>query len=435
MIPAANARTTPFLVGCCLVQIAAGIYFFSSLATNGYLPAPFIYDKSDTFMDLFSPMFWADHSGRYTIWGSFYPPINFLFLKAARWLLFDQYRDTDAFSLRDYAQPLIPYVLAAFVAATMFVFRSDLWRGFTGMQKLLLIVTCILSPPVLFTIERGNLIVFALGFFALALAKQGWTRAFAIGVLINIKPYFAVFLIFFALTQRPRELIACTVMAGVIFLATGVVLDENFLVMIQNLFQFSQDDVFSAREVLSLPSSVSVFSYVLRTYFSQGGSFSSVDLNIATMISMIEWVKWVTLGVLLLSVGLAGRRLPEDITLAAATILISNLGVSVGGYSFIFYIPLIPIFLRMAYWKICLICIALILLPLDIISLRTDNIGEQFSYLSGTMVSVDWQLSLGSVVRPLANFVLLLVVSFEVFKRYAWLPRRSSRLVQASVPG
>ncbi len=375
-------------------------------------------------MDLFNPMFWADDSGRYTTWGSVYPPLNFLFLKSARWLLFGDLRQADGFALRDIARPMIPWILLAYGAATLFIFRQDLWRGFTDFQKALLFVACTLSPPMLFTIERGNLIIFALGFLALAFARPGWARAFAIGVLINIKPYFALYLVALALTRRPKELVACTMVAGVIFLFSGIVLDDRFLTFIPNILQFSQENVlFSAREILSLPSSISAFTYVLQTYFSQGGTLSVAGIGIETMISLIEAAKWIGIAGLFSSLALAGRHIPEDFALAAMTVAITNLGVWVGGYSFIFYFVLIPIFLRMAYWKLYLVLITLILLPIDVITILRDNIGDQYAYLSGATVSVDWQLGLGAIARPAVNFCMLLAISFEVFSKYARWPR------------
>ena len=419
-----SEKTTRSLLACCIIQIAACIYLWSSFAENGYLPSPFIYDKSDTFMDLFHPMYWADEPGRYTDWGSVYPPLNFLFLRGVRWLWFGLIHESDAFTLRDSASPFISSMVIAYAAALLFAFRHDLWRGFTAIQKALLVIICLLSPPMLFTIERGNLIIFVLGFLALALAKPGWTRIFAIGILINIKPYFALYLVAFAISQKPKELICCTLMAGVIFLLSGIVLDEHFLEFVWNILQFSQDqNLFSGREALSLPSSVSAFAYVLRTYIAQGGTLSVGDLDINSIIGLIESAKWLTLIAAFFSLALAGHRLPTELMLAATTVAITNLGIWVGGYSFILYVCLIPIFWRLTYHKIYLACVFLIFMPIDVISLLRDNIGNHYAYISDATVSVDWDLGLGVLLRPIVNFCLLLTISLEIFKNYAPSPR------------
>jgi hypothetical protein len=424
-----SERTTRILFACCIIQIAGCIYFWVSFAENGYLPSPFVYDKADTFMDFFHSMYWADEPGRYTNWGSVYPPLNFLFLKGARWLLFGQTLESDAFILRDSAKPLILYIVAAFAASLLFVFRHDLWRGFMATQKTLLFITCLLSPPLLFTIERGNLIIFALGFLALALAKPGLMRAFAIGMLINIKPYFALYLVAFAISQRPKELVAGTMMAGAIFLISGIMLDEHFLEFIRNLLQFSQDpNLFSPRELLGLPSSVSAFKYVLGLYLYSGAAGPSIaGFDIRAIMTLIESIKWLAIVAAFLSLWLGGRRIPVETTLAATTIAITNFGVWAGGYSFIFYICLIPILCRLTYYKIYLACLFLILMPIDVITLYTEDLGTRYSYLSGSTVHVVFQVSLGTFLRPSVNFGLLLMISFEIFKNYVLSPQELLR--------
>jgi hypothetical protein len=415
-----SKETTRVLFACCIIQIAGFIYYWLFFTENGYLPSPFVYDKADTFMDFFHTMYWADEPGRYTDWNSVYPPLNFLFQKGVRWLLFGQVHESDAFTLRASATHLVPYIVAGFVASLLFVFRHDLWRSFTASQKALLFVICLLSPPLLFTIERGNLIIFALGFLALALARPGMMRAFAIGMLINIKPYFALYLITLAVSQRPKELISCTLMAGAIFLISGIMLDQHFLEFIRNLLQFSQDpNLFSPRELLGLPSSGSAFSYVLGLFLYSGGNASIHGVGVGSIIALIESIKWLAILAALFSLGLGGRRIPVEMTLAATTIAITNLGVWVGGYSFILYICLIPIFCRLTYSKIYLTCVFLILMPVDVIALFVEDLGNRYVYLSGATVPVDFQLSLGALLRPVVNFGLLLVISFEIFKNYA----------------
>jgi hypothetical protein len=239
-------------------------------------------------------------------------------------------------------------------------------------------------------------------------------------MLINIKPYFALYLVAFAISQRPRELISCTMMAGAIFLLSGILLDEHFLEFIQNLFQFSQDlNLFSPRELLGLPSSVSAFTQVLRMYLFSGGSPSLAGLYIGSIIALAESIKWLAILATFLSLGLGGRRIPIEITLAVTTIAITNLGVWVGGYSFILYVCLIPILCRLTYSKIYLACVFLIFMPIDVITLFSESLGNRYSYLSDATVPVNFQVSLAAFLRPIVNFCLLLTISFDIFGNYA----------------
>jgi hypothetical protein len=431
-----SERTTRLLFVCCILQITGCIYYWSSFAENGYLPSPFVYDKADTFMDFFHTMYWADQPGRYTDWGSVYPPINFIFLKAARWLLFGHVDDSDAFTVRDTAQSLIPYIIAGFAAAALFVFQHSLWRGFTAVQKALFFVVYLLSPPVLFTIERGNLIILAPVFLALALGNPDWRRTFAIGMLINLKPYFVLYLVALAISRRPKEFVSCAMMAGAIFLLSGILLDEHFLEFVQNLFQFSQDqNLFSPREVLGLPSSVSAFTHVLRMYLYSGANASIRGVEITSMISAVESVKWLAILAAFLSLVFGGLRIPIETTLAATTIAITNVGVSVGGYSFILYVCLIPIFCRLTYSKIYLACVFLIFMPIDVITLYIEDLGNHYAYLSDATVPVVFQMTLGAFLRPVINFGLLLMISFEIFKNYARSPRELLAIFRSAIRG
>lgn len=435
MSGAARHRRTMIVAGCCAIQISGALYFWRSFAINGYLPTPFIYDKADTFMDFFHPLFWADDDGRYTVWGSVYPPLNFLFLKCVRWLLVGDRQFMDAFALRDYAQHAWIYIVVAYLVASALAVRPELWRGFTSLERGLVSMIGALSSPMLFAVERGNLIVFSLPFLALALAKSDWKSAGAIGVLINIKPYFAIFLLVFALGRRWNELAGATLAAGFIFLLSGVVLDLHFLTFFENLFQFSQDVLFSGRELLSMPSSVSAFAEVLRTYYGQGGNFYFENIDMLTIANVINFSKWVTCAAALLCLGLTYRSQSIDDAMAVATVVITNLGIWVGGYSLILYIVAAPIFLRMRFGAIYGLLVLLILSPLDIVTVMTDKIGPQFAYLSGTQLDITWQLGIGSVLRPLLNFGLLLTLIFEMLLMYTKLPETFSRRLKPQPGG
>ena len=406
------------LVGCCAIQIAGALYYWSAFVKNGYLPSPFINDKADTFMDFFHPLFWAGDGSPYTVWGSVYPPVNFLFLKGALWFLVGDMRFLDAFALRESAQSAWVYLVFVYLIVAAFAFRPDLWRGFTNFERFLAYLIAALSSPMLFALERGNLIVFSLPFLALALAKSDWKRAGAIGMLINIKPYFAFFLLTFAVTRRLDQLGASTLVAGLIFLISGVILDLHFLAFFENLLQFSRDAAFSGRELLSMPSSISAFAQVLRTHYGQGGNFFFENIDALMVADAVEFIKWFACATTILCLAMAWRSLSVEEALAVSTVVITNLGVWVGGYSLILYIVVVPIFLRMRFRWIYLGLVVLILSPLDAITITAENIGPQFAYLSGAQLDIIWQLSFGAVLRPVLNFGLLFALTLEMLLMY-----------------
>jgi hypothetical protein len=58
-------------------------------------------------------------------------------------------------------------------------------------------------------------------------------------------------------------------------------------------------------------------------------------------------------------------------------------------------------------------------MPIDVITLNNENLGDHYAYLSDATVPVIWQLSLGAFLRPAVNFGLLLIISFDILENYA----------------
>lgn len=416
---------TVLLALLCLLQVAAVVGYWQFSEQNGYLPTPFVYDKADTFMDFFHVLYWADHPGRYTDWGSVYPPINFLLMQAVKWVAIGPTDFGDGFEMRAYAGAAIWVLVAIYAAVPLWLVSTGAWRGLTPLQRLLAFVFIVLSPPLLFGLERGNIIVLALGFVALAMARPGWTRIVAIAILINIKPYFALLLLTYVVTGRFAHFVAAVVAAGAIFLASGLLLDPNFLLFLKNLLNFSQADVlFSGREVLALPSSVAAFAYALNVVYLEGGRFEIAGIGLQHLANGVMVVNYAVLAAALGALVLAGRRMDEAAIIAVILVATSNLGVWIGGYSLIMYPALIPVFLTMRHRWFYIGAVVALLMPLDAIVIAAEVIGFQQAYLSGTRLEVIWQLGLGGVVRPTLNFALLLVLTVEMVAGLEFLRRR-----------
>jgi hypothetical protein len=388
---------------------------------TGYLPAPFSYDKSDTYMDLFHPMFWSDNSELYTTWGSVYPPLNFLLLKAVKWLIFGNQQFSDAFELRSEAGRYPIWLFLTYLAIPLMVIRTSPWRDFSASEKLPIYFAIVLASPMLFTLERANLILLVLPILAIGLATAGTLCCVAIAILINIKPYFAIFIVTFLLARHFEDAFIICLTAGAIFLGAGIFVDSEFLTFLSNVLNFSQnEELFSAREVLSLPATISSYAHALRTFYAQGGNLRFFDLDGRQLAALLEATKWIVLAAALGALVL-GRRIPVSVVQLVSIAIVTNLGTWVGGYAIIFYIAAIPMLLHMKYRWFYIPVVLTMLAPLDVVSLLTQNIGDQSSYLAGRVVSVDWDLGLGAVLRPSLNLGLLAVISWEVFERYVWL--------------
>ena len=401
-----------------LVNTAGFFYYLYYLVENGYLPSPFLYDKTDTFMDLFNTMYWAFEDGRYSEWGSVYPPLGFLMLRLVNFI-FGGSRFGSASYMRDHSIIIIYAFELIYLISPVFVLRTKCWKEFLWNEKILIYFVMILSTPMLFALERGNLIVLAPIFLALALSNIGFVRALSIALLINIKPYFFLLLIYYLVRKNWKGFITCSAFSGLIFLITGLALDNHFLYFFLNLLNFSQDNsLFSLREVMSMPSSISAFTYILKN--PTGILLASHYLGqsiISNLPFLIEVSKWSILGFAIATL-ILGSNLFRDVEVFCLLIVfITNLGVWVGGYSFIFYISLVPIFLSLSNKRIYIVILFIIAMPLDVISLMQNSIGNYYSYLTDSIHMTNWSFGLGSIFRPISNLLLLLILSCELFSR------------------
>lgn len=204
-------------------------------------------------------------------------------------------------------------------------------------------------------------------------------------------------------------------MCGMIFTLFGLLLDNNFLIFFKNIFNFSQEEgLFSLREVMAMPSSISAFSYVLK--HPDGAMFASGLLTqekIALIVYTIEAAKWSVLAIALIALFTKSKLIRDAEIFALLSVVISNLGIWVGGYTFILYVALIPILIKMNARWLYIGLISLMAIPLDIIPLLGDFIGRQYSYLANQRIEIFWTMGLGSVIRPIANLILLLSLSYE----------------------
>jgi len=206
-------------------------YYLYYLFSHGYLPAPFVLDKNDTFMDFYNPLFWVIKDGFYTSFNSVYPALNYFLLKIfALGISPDQI--SNPFQLRsDF--PILGLIISfIYVLIIWVVVNIGEWRKVNFSHKSLIFFACVLSVPVLFGLERGNLIFLALLFLALYLnASNPWLKAIFLGLLINVKPYFAILLIQYLNIHHfnKGELIRSMLITAAIFFVSGLFAGINFI--------------------------------------------------------------------------------------------------------------------------------------------------------------------------------------------------------------
>lgn len=234
--PAARQVAEIVLTLLVVAGFANTIYRFRQ---DGWMPLPYVADVNDTFMDWFNTAYWAHHPGTYDVWGSVYPPLSFIFLRLfgiASCYTRDPFyaRHCDTFGI---GAILGWYALAIVVAYRAFRVADRSTSTVRG-------VTFALSMPMLFLLERGNLIIPCMTCFIIAhggVTRAGWVRALAAGLTINFKPYLVLPTLAWAVKREWRLLELAAVATLAVFCLTYALLGDGSPVqLLQNTIYFAQ---------------------------------------------------------------------------------------------------------------------------------------------------------------------------------------------------
>ncbi|MDB5618798.1 hypothetical protein [Tardiphaga sp.] len=420
ILPTTAIKLNRLLILALGLQIYWVFDAWSFYLQNGYLPAPFIYNKFDVFMDVYNPLWWSSTS-KYTDWGSVYPPINFPLLDLIGLATYGNTTFAEASEMRDASLAPAFVVMITAGAATILTVCHRQWSILPWRTRGLIAAVAVLSPPILFSIERANLIVLGLLCVPFFFGKRPASRALALALAINLKPYFALLLLEYLLTSNQRGFLLATALAGSIFIFTGLACDADFLLFLENLTSFSQsvETTFSGRELVAFPSSISAFAAVIEVAL-QSPNFSILPADLMLLAARgIELTKFIAIAAFLATIVVARRSLTSDQVNAALIALIINLGVWVGGYSQIFYLACIPALMSMRLRWFYLAIVLLIFLPLDLVILNATPIGYMISFLSRDVHPVVWQMGLGSFARPVLNLFFVMGLTTE-FAAIVW---------------
>jgi hypothetical protein len=169
----------------------------------------------------------------------------------------------------------------------------------------------------------------------------------------------------------------------------------------------------SMKEVMAMPSSIAAYSYVFNNEIIQHTKYGYF-FNLHALATLIYAINWFVISWVLVAVYHKQKRLNDTQIFAILLVVVSNLGVWVGGWSLIFYITLLPVFLTMRFRNIYIVILLLLFVPLDFVPLVKVTIGEQYSYLTDSIVVVHWTLGIGSVLKPILNFILMVTLLYEI---------------------
>lgn len=385
-----------------LASVAWVVWFYLA---HHYLPQPFIFDAFDTFMDWFNTAYWANRSGAYPVWHTVYPPLSFVFL--------------DVFSIDScYTTPSIARDCDWLGKATILFFYAlgsalacvTFWRAdrATAIPRG---VAFALGFPLLFCLDRGNLILVCLAPFIIAygdIAVAPFWRWLSIAITINFKPYLVLPSLALGVKREWRSLEAAGLLTVAVYLVT--------------LMVFGSGDPFTMYENTGIWVTFTSGQFWEQSYFSTTYAtlllIRTSPFPILTFVSseVVETALWVIpllirSGQFVAVAALAAVWLqPRAVPLARVAALFVGAHLitqSPGGYTLVFLIFLV--FLepqRRLGPGIALACCYLLSLSYDHV-LASVISGNAVSWLSGQAVSVNFGLAVGQFVRP--GLVLIVV--------------------------
>lgn len=388
-----------FEVLACLI-ILIGVYdLYRQFDYNGYLPAPFVFDVNDTFMDWFNTAYWAHRGGAYEVWNSIYAPISFVLTG----LLGDpRCYENSPFDARDcdtigIAVLLLTYVTCVAVSALAF-YRND--RTTWVMRS----IGIGLGGPMLFALERGNTIMLAYIAFVLlygGFLKRGSSIALAAAFLINMKSYLLLPVLGLATQRRWRLLELCGIATIVMYLASLAWVGEGTPFQIaydlQVWFKMRAGAIWD--ELLYTTTYKPYLLFDERGYPIRDFVWQQV-VDIATMFIKAELI--LSRGLALLTIAVAWFY-PKQIPLrrvAMLALMQGFLGQNPGGYAIAFVVFLVFMEKEKSFaTMLAIVCCYLVSIPTDI-NLTVFYQYERVSWLSGRMVDSAYALPLGALIRP-----------------------------------
>ncbi len=352
-------------------------------------------------MDLYTPAFWANHADAYDRWGSLYPPLSFVYLKLTS--LGGCYSVDDLTGRScDWLSRLV--LFAFFLGNIALVYRT--YRLSDPRTALPRAVAVSLGLPMLYALERGNLLIVCFTCFVLGygdLVRSRWIRCLALATAMNFKPYLVFVVVPMIIKRRGAWVVACGLMGGAIYVATVLWYGSGWPWQI-----IASETAYAAAPTKSYFSDL----YFATSYWPLIRVLSDLPLGlrIATPATAAVWSAILTgalrvtqlaaLGILALALlRPAGARVRR---LAALAVAVSITAFTTGsaGYAqiFLFFLVFYEPW-RGATRGAILLATYLLCLPFDYVLLPIVH-GPLRSWLGGRWVMASFGVSIGQLVRP-----------------------------------
>uniref|UniRef100_UPI0025E6740D glycosyltransferase 87 family protein n=1 Tax=Novosphingobium sp. Chol11 TaxID=1385763 RepID=UPI0025E6740D len=384
----------------CVPIIASIGYTIWFLLKYHYLPQPFFYEPSGTWMDWYSLTQWGQHKGAYDTAQSIYPPLSFVLLKL--------FAIPHCYDLT-YSEEVRPCDwVGGLVLTLMWLVNFPLtyfsFRKIDRATALPRAFALAFGFPMLFAFERGNLLLFCYACVVLAygpLLKSARLRWLFAGIAVNFKVYLVAALLAPLLRRRWLAVEGAVICTVLVYLVTWYILGEGSPAqLIRNLGNYSGG--FGAAALLDLwfPSSYIPVRLLLDGSFPVYVIMGSQEAAMI-YIGITVFMRFVQALIVLAAVAAWFR--PEVVPPHRLVYLAISLALSAseaGGYTQV----LLILFVFMETWRgiarpIAIVIAYVLCISFDITFSAAPPLVRD-SFLGNTYVIAEYGFGLMSLLRP-----------------------------------
>ena len=405
------ARGTEYLLSLAvLVLIGRAMWW---VYEYGYLPQPFFYQSSDTFMDWFNTAFWAHDEGPYDSWQTIYPPLSFVIIRLLSIPSCYTGLGGGAVTLRDCDWLGLVMIYAIFLLNLVLI--SLTFLKIDRRTALPRSIALGAGMPMLFALERGNILLLCFTCFLLGfgpLLKSARARWLFAGLAINFKVYLIGAVFAQALRRRwlwmEGALLATAFIYVVSYAILGVGSPAELIANITNYAEgFEASQVVDVWYTVTYRPVISLLEGKNLPITSLTGS-TIVDIGLVVLPALMRAGQ-----AMAMAAAIATLIRPEVVPnhrVALLALLFTLISSEAGGYSQIMIVLLV--FLES--WKgfarpFAIVCSYILCMPGDIITGTIPTLITE-SYLSGRPVEVHFGVGLGMFVRP----GILIFIAFAI---------------------
>jgi hypothetical protein len=379
----------------------------------GYLPQPFFYEPSDTFMDWFNTAYWAHDNGVYDNWKSIYPPLSFIFLRVLS--KGSCYQGSEGLTVRDCDWIGFTAMFSFFAINVVLAILS--YRKLDKRTALPRGLALSLGLPMLYALERGNVIIICFTAMVLAfgpLIHSTRLRWLFVAIAVNFKVYLIATIASQLIRRRWLWVEGALLTTLAVYLLSYATIGGGTPIEIfGNINDYTT--YYAAAQVLDIWYSAT-FGPLISLLEGSAFPVTSIIGSQPAEIGLIVLPALVHTGqAAIVLAAVASWLRPEVVSPSRLAFLASALALitsEAGGYTE----ALLLFFVFMEPWKgvarpIALVLAYLLCLPGDIIIGSVPPMVRD-SYLAGHAVEVEIGIALGMFLRP--GTVIAIAISLSL---------------------